>query len=79
MEWNRIRQRRKYHPYLVEREKNRNNKSFPLTFVNNLQSQSIKVPPLSGQGPEPITLLSPQGQRQLPDPSSMDHQTTLQR
>ena len=35
-------------------------------------------PSFSGQRPEPITLLSPQGPLQLPDPSPMDHPRTLQ-
>ena len=42
----------------------------------NLFSKAL---PFSGQGPEPITLLSPQGLRQLPDPSPMDHPRILQR
>ena len=37
-----------------------------------------RAPHFSGQGLEPITLLSPQGPPQLPDPSPMDHPRTLQ-
>ena len=52
--------------------------SFSTTNYHN-PNLFCRAPPFSGQGPETITLLSPQGPHQLPDPSPMDHPRTLQR